>query len=211
MTTPGEQVMGEAEERLDRKIWAERLLAQRQELIGNIDEAIETIEAVTNLKPVELVDYEASDGRQLGVTITRSTVDAGVRTDASVINIKGSLVDSATGLSTEFPMYRVTRITPSTDGGSLTPHYEIAVTDPKSENGYSPLVLIEQELMAVHSDNPRIKKSDRDTFERLGSHNDLSQLDIAELGKEGIYVNPHGEAMRAEVQNILAEVVNQTD
>ena len=209
MISPGEHVMNEAEQKLSAKEEAERIFERRNELIGNIPSALE---ALPHKEYVEIRDYAANDQRTLDVTVMKELVKGPYASrDIVRLFISGKLVSQETERSVAMPMYRVTKILPFTDGGSLRPHYEIAVADPESKTGYRALALIEQEFLNPQSDKFAftIGPSSRVGDDMFEAHDTLSPLDMAEIKKTGIYVDPHSQDMLAEVQGILRQAIEQ--
>ncbi len=202
MPSPAELLLYTAEQKLS----VDRLLRRRKELIKDIPTAVDTLPLNA---AIELYDYATADNEQLSVTVACSNTLNDTDAARKQIFISGTLSQEEGKFSTNFPMYRITQVVPRSDGGGhQTPMYEIAAADPESEQGYSPLVLVEQSLL-IRGSNPRVEPSEQIIYDVFGSHDALSSDQANKLKATGTYVNPQAKDLINEVHDIISLALAQ--
>lgn len=205
MTSPGENAFNQAEQQQNEQDKARELLDQRGNLTGNIEAFLD---AQLNRETVQIPNYEASDGHALDVDITAKNVGSSNTTHVHSIQINGKLHNDR--LAVQMPMYKINKVQVFSDGGTNQPIYEILAADPDQETGYKPLALIEQEILGSNtSGTTNLRVYGRPSRDMKDSHTQLSPLDMQELKKTGIWVDPRGQDMLAEVQDILGQTLSQ--
>lgn len=204
MKSPAEAVMGSVDQQLETKKQNQESYAKGRAIVGNIDRAFEILHS---WQPVELRGYGRAEGETLNVVLRKQSMGGhrgggfeDYNTDHLII--QGSVSRDGIGESESFDMYRVARVDRTKGLKGPHPEYEIDVTD--GNKGFMPLAIVMQ--------NPDGRLGSDANMIFLGTDwHDKVDPQTPSIQERGLFVDPHAEAMIAEVHTILGMATAQVE